>query len=777
MAEVREKSRLFFSAGFFAFGFYSIIVQVIFLREFLAVLFGNELAIGLVLSSWLFGIFFGASVGARIADRKAPSISPFILSVSLLAILSPAAIFLIRSLRLILDVPAGELITFPWMFLSVLLIVVPISFFVGLAFPFACRFYARFFPEPSVGAGSVYLFEALGSLAGGALFTYFLVARLSPFSVLLFSILVLSFFLFLIRLRTRARVFLIPIFIFVIASLLFFTSLGKKIEERGINLRWQGLAPDYQFILSRDSRYQNIALGKREDQFSIFGNGGYISSFPDPYTNGVTAGLIISQHPDPERVLVIGGGVSGVLSELLRYPIGKLDYVQLDPALIDIVEAHMPSSEKGRLSDPRLNIFFRDGREFIKKKGESYDLILVNLPPPSTAMLNRYYTREFFREISVRLSPGGVIVSRLPSASTYLGGEVGDYARCLYQTLKEVFPFVLVTPGEENFFFASKEEGVATTDPIVLSDRYLAFGKPSPFFTSYHFQFLLPPERVRFVNEELSKSKLNLVNTDLKPLSYFYSLILWIEITGQVGQTKIRGAVERFLIFIRDVPFFYLLIPFIILFAFWFFFLFVRRGTRGRSFNILFAITTTGGSAMAIEIMLLFSFQSLFGYVYQQIGVLVALFMFGLALGAHLSNRFLLKERVGKRRWRLFFFLELLVFSLLITLPSMLRFISFITLLGFSGSQSLFMTVLFLAGILTGMEFPVATRLYLDRIDETMIGKAGGRIDAADHLGAAFGALITGVFLIPLFGLTKTTFLFCLVKGASASFIGIVDKR
>ena len=764
--------RVLFAFSFFAFGFFSMISQVLFLREFLAVLFGNELAIGLVLSFWLFGISLGAFIGARIAGKRTASISPFVISASLMAVLLPLAIFVIRSLRIILKVPPGEFIAFPEMLLSVALIVMPVSFFVGFAFPFACRFYARFFLEPSVGAGSVYLFESLGSLAGGAIFTYLLVSRLSPFSILFLNILVLSLFLFCLWFKMRRRILFFPLFLLIVSSFTLFTPLINRVEKKGISLRWKGLAPRYLLVLSRDSRYQNISLGKRENQFSIFGNGGYISSFPDPYSNGVAVGLIISEHPSPKRILVIGGGISGLLSEFLRYPIERLDYVQLDPTLIDIVRTHLAPEERKKLSDPRLHIFFRDGREFIKGGGERYDIILVNVPPPATAMVNRYYTKEFFKELSRRLTPNGVVVSRLPSAATYLGGEVGEYARSLYQTLKEVFPFILVTPGEVNYFFASKKPQVATADLAVLSRRYLALGAPSPFFTPYHFQFLLPQERVRFVNEALAGSRRHLVNTDLKPLSYFYNLILWVEVTGRVAPAKIRGKVERFLLSLRELSFLYLSLPILSFAIFWFLFLKIRRESRRHPFNILFAIATTGGSAMAIEIILLFSFQSLFGYIYQEIGILVALFMFGLAIGAHLGNRFLIRGKRGER-WRAFFLLEISVFLLLILLPSLLRFLSFLSERGFSSSQFVFMLVLFAAGAITGMEFPLATRLYLSGMDEEMIGKAGGRVDAVDHLGASFGALITGVFLIPLIGLTKTALLFALLKGASSSFIGM----
>jgi spermidine synthase len=111
-----------------------------------------------------------------------------------------------------------------------------------------------------------------------------------------------------------------------------------------------------------------------------------------------------------KSVLLIGGGLGGGIAEVLRYPVERLDYLELDPRALDIVRPRLPAPLESSLRDPRLRILHEDGRSWLGRNQRLYDVILVNLPPPATALVNRFYTREFFLLARENLEKDGLLV-------------------------------------------------------------------------------------------------------------------------------------------------------------------------------------------------------------------------------------------------------------------------------------------------------------------------------------------------------------------------------
>ena len=194
-----------------------------------------------------------------------------------------------------------------------------------------------------------------------------------------------------------------------------------------------------------------------------------------------------------------------------------------------------------------------------------------------------------------------------------------------------------------------------------------------------------------------------------------------------------------------------------------------RRG------NIIFAIASTGFIAMAVEILLLFVFQNIYGYIYQQVGLIVAVFMFGLALGSWGMNSLLLKKSQKEIPWMaLLIGLEALIGLFCLSLP----WLASLFMGGYEGSppsQYSFMLLLLVAGILTGGEFPLAAKLHLT--ESKLVGYTAGILDSADHLGACAGALLTGVIFVPLLGVMETCLILLATKVISLAFLATAFRR
>ncbi|GJQ58356.1 MAG: hypothetical protein D8M57_05965 [Candidatus Scalindua sp. AMX11] len=769
------------------------VAQVLLIREFLVVFFGNELCIGIVLGTWLMGVALGALLGVKIATRRDCTFSLLIISLFALCITLPLEVIFIRTLRYIFHIPAGQYMQILQLLLSSMFLIMTFSITIGFIFPIICKVIHGFTRDPAADIGFVYFSESIGSLIGGVLFTFVLVTRFSPMTIIISfdGILLITIVLLLLFPKNGIRekqstlrcyglltcaILLTAIFILIV------TGGAKMIDNYFIQVRWNSLNPGIELVESTDSRHENIAIGVRDGQYSVFGNGQHNFSFPDDYASSHIAHLVMTQHPNPKKVLLIGGGRGGLIREMLKHPINTLHYIELDPELITITQKYLPHNEAEVLSDKRVKIFRTDGRRFVKqsKEDEVYDLIFVNIPDPSTSFINRFYTLQFFQEVSHILNSNGIFVLGITSAVNYIGEEVGNYAGSVYQSLHTVFPHILVSPGQENFFFASHTSGNATFDVPELIKRYTSRSISSEYFSEYLFSSILPPERVTFLEKRLKENSSFKVNSDAKPVTYFYNLMLWDKFSGaRLGKTLEwleEGNLKVFLIPI-----------FLFLLSRYLYVILLKRGVDvQQKFNCLTVIATTGFTGISLEIMLIFSFQNIYGYVYEKIGLIISLFMLGLAISSYVSNRMILQGKSIDtfRPATLFRFFQhffkppqdnlrevppahadrkivstevnwiktLLLFEIILVfyaaiLPLILHRLAF----QFFGSEYVFLLFVVITGILTGVEFPISSKLHFLQRDK--VETTAGAIDSADHVGGFVGALLVGVLFVPLFGI------------------------
>ena len=522
-----------------------------------------------------------------------------------------------------------------------------------------------------------------------------------------------------------------------------------------VKLRWHSYQNHLEMSLSLNSRYQNIVLALGNEQYSLFGNGQYIGSFPDPYQSAGFTHSILSQHPDPRTILLIGGGITGIIYEMLKHPVQLIHYVELDPTLVAATYSFLSTQNKTALNDERVQLFYTDGRHFVKTTSDTYDMIILNVPDPSTANLNRFYTLDFFKQVQGKLNDGGVLVTRISSSLNYLASEVGMYTSSLYQTLKILFPFIVITPGTKNYFFATSMPDVITSESEVLTQRIIKRNIHSDFFTPFQFAALYPEERVESLKSALEEKPTNQINTDSFPITYFYNLILWDIISGERGK-------ETFLQYIGLILR-WAVISLFLLFLLRIVYVLARKDRLldHLKFNGLLAIATTGFTGMAIEVILLFAYQNIYGYLYYKIGLIVALFMLGLSLGGWLMTRIIAGRA---RNWvKILAALEFTLVLYCLSLPYILA--------TFSAQDShnlnyeyLFMFLVIGAGWLTGLQFPLVSKILIKR-DE--IGSVAGWVDSFDHLGACCGALLTGTILVPLLGTHQSCIIAALFNGMS----------
>ncbi|MFZ5451144.1 MAG: hypothetical protein ACOZF2_04645 [Thermodesulfobacteriota bacterium] len=145
-------------------------------------------------------------------------------------------------------------------------------------------------------------------------------------------------------------------------------------------------------------------------------------------------------HPQPRRVVILGGGEGATLREVLRHPgLERVVMVDLDQELVEVCRQWLPELHQGAYTDPRSELVFADGRAWLADQGEgSFDVIILDLPEPleeGPALL--LFTREMYELVQRKLAPGGLAALQ--------SGSAGPWCRLLpdlNRTLGDVFPKV-----------------------------------------------------------------------------------------------------------------------------------------------------------------------------------------------------------------------------------------------------------------------------------------------------------------------------------------------
>ncbi len=729
-------------------GFSAALGQILFFRESLAAIGGNEAVLSLLFLLWFAGMGAGALAGGAFRLRAAGAARLSRFALPLLCAAGWWGTAVLRQLRDLAGTPPGQVPGLAGALPAMALGIVPFAALAGLLLPTL----AGAASASAVAAvrrnpgGWVYGFDTAGCLAGGIFFTFALGGHGSPF-VLFWACFCLSGLAgAALPLARREAARAVPGCVTVALGVgLWLGGVPARLDNWSAERRWSSLAPGYERTADEDSPYGRITLGFRQGQFALYVNGLSAAVFPDPVGDAMTAHLFMNQAPSPRRVLLAGNGLEGLLGHVLAYPVRQATLLYSDPVILETVRKSLGPAGRRALDDPRLRLVEEDAARFLRRSTESFDVILLNPPPPVSAAGNRFYSREFFASCRQRLTPRGVLGVGLPGDENYLGPELRATVGTLDETLRTVFPEVAAIPGPRFLFFASGTPGVVTLSPAVLARRYAANGLAfSDDFTPWHFVVALAPERTPWGREALAAIPFKQVNTYRDPVLYFHHLRLWnlstdsrvgplLQAAGSFRPWHLLGsglAVAVLGALVARLPRY-------------------RRGAARHLPAAAAGIALLGFTGMGTEILLLYQFQIFAGSLYSQVGLLTALFMAGTTAGSLLFSRPGVGRKGRTERTGPAFFLGLpllaaaVALSLTATVGATVAFLPEITAL-----QSV------LAGAAVGGAFPLGCRLF---------ARAGRRPDSAaawlsalDFAGAMAGACLTGLAVLPALGSAGT---------------------
>jgi spermidine synthase len=762
--------RRLFSA-FLLMGISFTTLQALMARELLVSFSGNELSIGFVLGAWLVLEALGSGLAGHFADRFPSRPAGYAWLQVLLALLLPPSLLVAMHVRRIAGTVPGEAIAPLPVFLASLLVLAPLGLVDGAMFTTACRVWVRSEEERrTIPAGRVYVLEAAGGIIGGIALTYALLPWMNSTQILLLIAalnLASALSLFLVPPRRPVWMILLSGLLGAAAVVGVISPLGTGLHQWAVSGRW---AP-YNLVYEANSSYGNVAVIEEYGQLTVFANGTPLLTAPDPDVSAVEhLSLLPSLFLDepPAQVLIIGGGAGGVLHEWLELARSYVQYVELDPLLLQALQEVPTPLTMEELSDPNLRLHLQDGRRYVRERVETcasgspctpFDVVLINFPYPSTLELNRLYTQEFFEIVpELPLHSKGLLVLPTPPARTYMSPVARDLLASYARTLSSIFPHVRAIPADDMTLWLASEENALDQDVEELVRRLEERGLEGRVMRPDYVRYLLDGSVVAQFATNLDQGPAVEINHDARPAGLRYALAYesallspglepFFSALGRLRWTHVALGIAGLTL------------------AGW---LLLRR----RRSLIPTAIATTGLAGMVADLLIIFAFQVLLGYVYQQIALLITAFMAGLSVGGLFMTG---RARGLCHPWRTLTLLEGGVTLGMVGVTGLLFWMLQGSFIAPALQHGLLLLANAVMGVLVGLEFPLANHILLQEGREG--SRVAGALYAYDLLGATVGAVALSAVLLPALGLVETALLVVLLKAGSLLLVGVAPVR
>ncbi len=179
---------------------------------------------------------------------------------------------------------------------------------------------------------------------------------------------------------------------------------------------WPGISLSLQIekiLYSKKSKYQQIDLLQTKNHGKMLVLDGIIQlTESDEFAyQEMLAHIPLFAHPNPEKILVVGGGDGGILREAARHDcIKTIDFCEIDEAVIAVSKQFLPELSCG-FDDPRVTIHIADGDAYVREHKASYDVIIVDSSDP-IGPGEKLFEQPFYEGLKAALKPDGIIATQ-----------------------------------------------------------------------------------------------------------------------------------------------------------------------------------------------------------------------------------------------------------------------------------------------------------------------------------------------------------------------------
>lgn len=497
----------------FAFGLCVAGLQVAWFRILRVYLTNTSYTFSLVTAAVILGLFAGGLRYARAPRPGAPAelARPLLLAALAAAVGFALLVFLPQLVMFPLAGAQESYLTriFVIPVVTSLLVILPVAFASGYAFPMACAAHAESHREIGGSMGAIYAASTAGAVIGPLACAFALIpAKGAALSVLVFAALLASAGLALAwRPAPAAGAAALALALILVLPVVRVMPASFARGDRQI-LKYRETT-EGTWLVARAAGGGEVAASTYVNNSAVIG-----STYDAIKAVKMVGHLPFYAGLACRRALVVGFGIGVTTSAIASHPeVERIDCVELVAGLREAA-AYYESFNGGIQRDPRLTIIPGDGRHYLQATGETYDLISCDPTHPVLGS-GSLYTKEYFELCRRRLAPGGMVSQYLPVHKMRLDDLLG-----IIKTFHAVFPGATVWLGHSHAILLGGREPLRIDFPA-WSARVAASVKDPYFYANpYHLAASLIfdgaaiaafPERIR-------------LNLDHRPLTEFFAL-------------------------------------------------------------------------------------------------------------------------------------------------------------------------------------------------------------------------------------------------------------
>lgn len=213
----------------------------------------------------------------------------------------------------------------------------------------------------------------------------------------------------------------------------------------------------------------------------------------------------ILAHGGVKDVLVIGGGDGGLIEEVLKHrSVERVTMVELDPRVVELCRNYLPAISGAAFDDPRLDLVFADGLDFVRTSAPRFDVIIVDSTDP-IGPGEALFGGEFYGGCKRALRDGGVLVTQ-NGVPFVQGDELRQTMKSLNVLFADAGCYLATVPtyvgGPMAFGWASDDPALQTVSADELELRFAAAAIETSYYTPavHRGAFALPPYVQRLID-------------------------------------------------------------------------------------------------------------------------------------------------------------------------------------------------------------------------------------------------------------------------------------
>jgi len=189
--------------------------------------------------------------------------------------------------------------------------------------------------------------------------------------------------------------------------------------------------------------------------------------------------VALNTHPNPEHVLVIGGGDGGAIREIVKHPkVKTATLVEIDGRVVENSKKYLPEIGAA-FDDPKVTVLINDGIKHIQEHKNKFDVIIIDSTDP-VGQAARLFSADFYQDVYDALHEEGIMVAQTESPflekDKVLIKRIHQDLGKLYPLVKLYLVYIPVYPtGMWSFTMASKKHDplqVMPEDIVAINTRY-----------------------------------------------------------------------------------------------------------------------------------------------------------------------------------------------------------------------------------------------------------------------------------------------------------------